>query len=82
MTIRLFDWRDFLALYRYRNQGAFFDSSLVLTRGPNLVPAGALFSYFAPATGIYTYLCSDNGTPGQPLIGQLRHMSSSSFARL
>lgn len=82
MSIRLFDWRDLLALYRYRDQGAFFDSSLVLTRGPFLVPAGAIFSFFAPATGIYTYLCSDNGNPGQPLIGQLRHMSSSSYARL
>lgn len=82
MAVRLFDWRDLPALLRYRNQGLFFDQSLILTRGTMLVPAGALFSYFAPATGIFTYLCTEDCAPGKPLIGQAMHNSGSSHARL
>jgi hypothetical protein len=81
MTIRPFDWRDLPILLRYRNRGLFFDNKLVLTRGSGLVPAGALFSSFAPATGIFTYLCS-NSSCEPPLIGQLMHDSNSSCARL
>jgi len=82
MIIRLFDWRDLPALIRYRDHGVYFDNSLVMTRGSFLVPAGALFSYFAPATGIFTYLCSNNVNPGQPIIGQMRHTASSAYTRL
>jgi len=82
MSVRLFDWRDLPALLRYRNRGLFLDKALVLTRGTILVPAGALFSYFAPATGIFTYLCTDDCGFEKPLIGQVMHTSSSSFARL
>jgi hypothetical protein len=82
MSVRLFDWRDLPALLRYRNRGLFLDKALVLTRGTILVPAGALFSYFAPATGIFTYLCTDDCGFEKPLIGQVMHTSNSSFARL
>lgn len=82
MAIRLFDWRDLPALIRYRHRGLFLDKALVLTRGTRLVPAGALLSYFAPATGIYTYLCTDDCSPKHPLIGQVMHNSGNSIARL
>lgn len=82
MTIRPFDWRDLPKLIKYRKRSLFLDKTLMLTRGPMLVPAGALLSYFAPATGIYTYLCSNNGNPGQPLIGQVIHEPGSSHGHL
>ena len=82
MAIRPFDWRDLPVLIRYRNQGMFFDTALVLTRGPLLVPAGAILSYFAPATGIFTYLYPDDGNSYGPLMGQVMHSSNATFARL
>jgi len=82
MSIRPFDWRDLPKLHSYRKRGLFLDKTLVLTRGPMLVPAGALLSYFAPATGIFTYLCWKNGAPKYPLIGQLIHEHKSPHARL
>ncbi|HEY5573340.1 MAG TPA: hypothetical protein VIK64_10045 [Anaerolineales bacterium] len=82
MAVRLFDWRDLPALFKYRDQGLFLDKALVLTRGTMLVPGAALLSYFAPATGIFTYLYSNDGNPEPPLIGQVMHSSGSSFARL
>ena len=81
MTIRPFDWRDLPVLIRYRNQGLFFDNALVLTRGSALIPAGALLFYFAPATGIFTYLSSgDRGH--DPLLGQVSHSPGSPLARI
>lgn len=82
MTIRPFDWRDLPLLYRYRQRGIFLDSSLALTRGPMLVPAGAMTSYLAPATGIFTYLCDQDDHKEAPLLGQVMHSAGSSFARL
>jgi len=82
MTIRPFDWRDLPLLYRYRQRGVFLDSALSLTRGPMLVSAGALLSYFAPATGIFTYLCDRDDRIEVPMIGQVKHISGSSSAQL
>ncbi len=82
MAVRVFDWRDLPALFRYRDQGLFLDKALVLTRSTMLVPVGALLSYFAPATGIYTYLCADDCGPQRPLIGQVMHNSGTSVARI
>ena len=53
MGVRLFDWRDLPALHRYRKEGVFLDSALLVTRGPLLVP-GVLLSYLAPTMGVCT----------------------------
>lgn len=82
MKIRPFDWRDLPVLLRYRNRGLFFDNTLALTRGQMRVPAGALLSYFAPATGIFTYLLANNAAAAEPVIGQVMHDVSSPYARL
>ena len=82
MGVRQFYWRDLPKLIRFRHQGLFFDNALVLTRGSVLVPIGALTSYFAPATGIFTYLCDNDHEPDCPLIGQVTHGSGMPFARL
>ncbi|HLE14708.1 MAG TPA: hypothetical protein VI776_08170 [Anaerolineales bacterium] len=82
MNIRLFDWRDLPVLIRYRRHGLFFDNALVLTRGPVLVPAVAMMSYFASATGIFTYLCTGHNHTGGPLMGQVAHNPGSAVGRL
>ena len=82
MGVRQFYWRDLPTLVRYRHQGLFFDIALVLTRGPVLVPIGALTSFFAPTTGIFTYLCDNDNQPDCPLIGQVTHGNGMPFARL
>jgi hypothetical protein len=41
-----------------------------------------MLSYFAPATGIFTYLCRSNGKTDTPMIGQVMHTYGSPFARL
>jgi hypothetical protein len=82
MSVRPFDWRDLPKLHKYRSRGLYLDKTLVLTRGPGLVPARALLSYFAPATGIFTYLSWNNGSPKQTLIGQVNHEFKSPYARL
>jgi hypothetical protein len=82
MNIRPFDWRDLLILHRYRGQGVFLDSAQVLTRGPVLVPAGALLSYFAPTMGVYTYLCDSNRKNACPILGQVNLTAGASYARL
>jgi hypothetical protein len=82
MTVRPFDWRDLPALYRYRNRGLFLDNARLLTQGPRLVPAGALFSYFAPATGIFTYRCTGNGDSSGSMLGQVIHPMGGISARL
>lgn len=80
MIIRPFDWRDLPVLLRYRQRGLFLDSASIMTRGSMLVPAGALLSYFAPATGIYTFLCLQENA--EPLMGQVNHTQADHFARL
>jgi hypothetical protein len=82
MKIRPFDWRDLPTLLRYRHRGLFFDNASVLTRGEMLVPTGALLSYFAPATGIFTFLCADPGDCEEPLLGQINHSQGAQLARL
>lgn len=82
MNIRPFDWRDLPVLYRYRHGGLYLDNAQLLTRGSMLIPAGALLSYFAPATGIFTYLCSTDEHTHDPFLGQVIHAAGSSFARL
>jgi hypothetical protein len=80
MSVRSFDWRDLPVLHRYRNQGLVLDSALLLTRGATLMPTGALLTYLAPATGIFTYLSDDGGQ--QPLVGQVVHTAGSPTARM
>jgi hypothetical protein len=82
MSVRPFDWRDLPVLHRYRNQILFLDSIRLLTQGPALIPAGVLFSYFAPATGIFTYRYKGNGGTTQNLLGQVLHPTGSALARL
>jgi hypothetical protein len=81
MTIRPFDWRDLPVLIRYRHQGLIFDNALILTRGSALIPTGAMLFYFAPATGIFTYL-STGDHKHDPLLGQVSHSAGSSLARI
>jgi hypothetical protein len=62
MSVRLFDWRDLLAIRRYRQECVFLDSALVLTRGPLLVER-VLFSSLAPSmVGVFT--CVADGERG------------------
>lgn len=82
VSVRPFRWRDFPTLLRYRNEGLFFDSALQMTRGRALVPAAALFSYLAPAIGLYTFVGTSDGQSDEPLIGQVSHSYASSLARL
>lgn len=79
MKVRPFDWRDLPTLHRFRNESMFLDTALLLTRGPLLVP-GALFSYLAPAMGVFTCVVSGIGT-GR-LIGQFMHLAGSPFSHL
>jgi hypothetical protein len=78
--IRPFDWRDFSTLHRHRDRGLCLDMSLELTRSMTLVPVGALLSYMAPATGIYTFVAAKNGS--DKVIGQFSHAPNSSNAQL
>ena len=82
MNIRPFEWRDLLLLNRYRNSGLFLDSTRVLIHGSVLIPVGALLSFLAPSTRIFTYLCEDNTHASLPLVGQVTHGVGATFARL
>ena len=79
--IRDFELRDIPVLHRYRNRGLFLDSVRTLTWGTGLVPVGALFSYLAPATGVFTSICKAQDDPGNPLVGQVVHTLGSPYAR-
>lgn len=81
MNIRSFDWHDLPVLYRYRHCGLFLDTALVLTRGPILVPKGALFSVAGLTGNVFTYLCNDDQSPKRPLLAQVTHNSGLTFAR-
>lgn len=81
MSVRHFDWRDFPALHRLRNQSVFLDSALVLMRGPMMLP-GALFSYLAPSMGIFTYVLNGDEAGGSPVFGQFIHLIGSPFSHL
>lgn len=82
MNVRPFDWRDLPALHRSRNQCLYLDSVRLLTKGPQFFPMRAVFSYFASATGIFTYRSSANGSASQVLIGQVVHKAGSRSARM
>lgn len=82
MGIRQFDWRDIPILVRYRKRSIYFDNASVLTRGEMLVHLGAMLSYFAPATGIYTYLHADDERERESLLGQVKHHQDQKVARL
>jgi hypothetical protein len=86
MNVRPFDWRDLPALNRNLHESVFLDSTLLLTRGPLLVP-GALLSYLAPGMGVFTSVVENESNPGPvsntaALIGQIIHTLGSPFARL
>ena len=81
MSVRHFDWRDFPALHRLRNQSVFLDSALVLMRGPMMLP-GALFSYLAPSMGIFTYVLNGEEAGISPVFGQFIHLMGSPFSHL
>lgn len=80
--IRPFDWRDFPTLHRHRERGLCLDMSLELTRSMTLVPVGALLSYVAPATGIFTFIAMENGISSSKVIGQFAYTPGSSSAQL
>jgi hypothetical protein len=82
MKVRPFDWRDFPALHRYRDHCIFLDSTRLLTQGPRLVPVGALISYFALTSGIFTYRSQDNNDTNAVLIGQVIHTAGAPSAHL
>ncbi|MBK5108204.1 MAG: hypothetical protein JJE12_08725 [Anaerolineales bacterium] len=82
MGIRPFDWRDLPILMRTRKRGIYFDNASVLTRGERLVYLGAMLSYFAPASGIYTYLHSDDEKNRETLLGGVTHNQDQHLARL
>lgn len=69
MITRPFDWRDISMLSRYRNQGVYLYSALVLTRGSLLIPS-AMLSSLAPGMGVFTSVCENNEDGEEPLIGQ------------
>jgi hypothetical protein len=82
MNIRLIDWRDLTVLRRYRHQCLFFDSTLVLTRGPMLDWAKAWLASLAPTTGVFTYLAVEDGHAVQPVLGQATCPPGAASARL
>lgn len=79
MTPRPFDWRDLPSLYAHRSECVFMDSALVLTRGPLVLP-GALLSFVAPETGIFTGVNPVN--PQGAIIGQVIHLLGAQTAHL
>jgi hypothetical protein len=80
LTLRPTDWRDIRVLHRNRAKGLYLDTALALTRGGSFA-SGVLRSFFSPATGVFTWVCSDNRGE-QPVLGQFRHKAEEPFARL
>jgi hypothetical protein len=78
--IRPFDLRDLPVLRRYHRQEVCLDSTLKATRG-QVLTQGALLSFLTPATGIFTWVYSDNRDK-YPLMGQISHQADSPFARI
>lgn len=67
-------------LHRYRDQGVYLYSALVLTRGSLLIPS-AMIASVAPGVGVFTSVCED-GTNEQPLIGQAVQNQGSTLAQM
>ena len=59
----------------------FLNSSMVLTRGPTLIP-GALLSSFPSATGVFTSVSVNSGDTDQTLIGQATHTAGSQCVQM
>jgi hypothetical protein len=78
--IRPFELRDLPLLNRYRQRGLFLDSIPTLTWGRGLVPAGAIFSPFSSALGVFTSFCQNEDESHEPLIGQITHSITAPFA--
>jgi len=55
------------------------DTARVLTRGGSFAP-GVLRSFFSPATGAFTWICTDQCE--QPVLGQFAHIPGEAYARL
>ncbi len=82
MGVRPFDWRDLNQLHRYRHRSVFLCSSLLLTRGPLLVP-GALLSFLAPSSGLITAAVEGDKKNGSPcLYGQTIQLNGAGYANL
>jgi hypothetical protein len=81
LAIRPFDWRDIPLLHRSQSESVFLDSALVLTRGALLVP-GAVFSYLAPAMGVFTAVSGNSDRENNRLIGQIIHIAGAPFAHM
>jgi hypothetical protein len=79
--IRNFVLRDLPTLNRHRRRGQFLDSATAVTWGPTVVPAGALLTHLAPATGIFTYLSSPEDGDDEIILAQLIHQQNSACAR-
>lgn len=80
--IRSFNWRDFPELHRNRNDGVWLDTALSLTRWMALVPAGALLATLAPATGVFTFVATNNESRASQVVGQFAHPPGASNAKL
>lgn len=82
MGVRPFDWRDLNQLHRYRHRSVFLCSSLLLTRGPLLVP-GALLSFLAPSLGLTTAaIDGDKKNKVSCLYGQTIQTNGAGYANL
>jgi hypothetical protein len=60
----------------------YLDSARLLTVGPRLIPARAIFSYLAFSTGIFMYQSSANQKSDQVLLGQVIHPDGKACAQL
>jgi len=82
MGVRPFDWRDLSQLHRFRHRSVFLCSSLLLTRGPLLVP-GALLSFLAPSMGLTTAaIDGDKKNNASCLYGQMIQSNGAGYANL
>jgi hypothetical protein len=79
--IRPFVLLDLPTLHRYRQKGFFLDTTTALTWGAAVVPAGALLTHLALATGIFTYLGKADRGKKQIIVAQVVHHNHSSCAR-
>jgi hypothetical protein len=80
--IRSFEIKDFPTLHRNRFNGLFLDTVTALTRSITMVPAGALLATLAPATGIFTYVATNENNPASRVVGQFMHVQGEPNARL
>ncbi len=80
--IRSFEFKDFPTLHRNRYNGLYLDTATALTRSIALVPAGALLATLAPATGIFTYVATNDDNSASRVVGQFMHIPGEPNARL